>query len=52
MRYRAGQEKVTGYSPEPWHLRYVGVQLATDMHVMASTSLEKHLGIAGAPGYR
>ena len=52
VRYRAGQEKVTGYSPEPWHLRYVGVQLATDMHVMGSTSLEKHLGIAGAPGYR
>lgn len=52
VRYRAGQEKVTGYSSEPWHLRYVGVQLATDMRVMGSTSLEKHLGIAGAPGYR
>lgn len=52
VRYRAGQEKVTGYSPEPWHLRYVGVALATDMRRSGSTSLEAHLRIAAAPDYR
>jgi D-alanyl-D-alanine carboxypeptidase len=28
VRYPAGKELVTGYRSEPWHLRYVGVDLA------------------------
>jgi zinc D-Ala-D-Ala carboxypeptidase len=28
VRYPAGKEAVTGYAFEPWHLRYVGVDLA------------------------
>lgn len=52
VRYQSGQEKVTGYSAEPWHLRYVGVALATDMHKLGSRSLEAHLGIAAAPTYK
>lgn len=28
VRYPAGAEGITGYSYEPWHLRYVGVDLA------------------------
>ncbi len=27
-RYREGEEYLTGYSPESWHYRYVGVELA------------------------
>ena len=28
IRYQPGMEEITGYSYEPWHLRYVGVELA------------------------
>jgi D-alanyl-D-alanine carboxypeptidase len=28
VRYPKGKEDITGYSYEPWHLRYVGVELA------------------------
>ena len=29
VRYPKGKEEITGYNYEPWHLRYVGVELAT-----------------------
>lgn len=29
IRYPKGKESITGYSYEPWHIRYVGVSLAT-----------------------
>ncbi|MEL4106644.1 D-alanyl-D-alanine carboxypeptidase family protein [Oscillospiraceae bacterium WX1] len=32
IRYPDGKESVTGYSFEPWHLRYVGVKLATAVY--------------------
>jgi len=51
VRYRSGQESTTGYTAEPWHLRYVGVRLATDMKVTGSTSLEAHFGLPRAPRY-
>lgn len=28
IRYPQGKEKITGYSYEPWHIRYVGVYIA------------------------
>lgn len=28
LRYPKGKEKITGYSFEPWHLRYVGCETA------------------------
>lgn len=28
IRYQAGKEGITGYDYEPWHLRYVGIELA------------------------
>jgi D-alanyl-D-alanine carboxypeptidase len=31
IRYPKGKEAVTGYKYEPWHLRYVGVQIAKDI---------------------
>ncbi|OME87256.1 peptidase M15 [Paenibacillus sp. FSL A5-0031] len=31
IRYLEGKEKITGYQYEPWHLRYVGVDVATEM---------------------
>ena len=32
MRYPQGKEHITGYNFEPWHYRYVGVELATALH--------------------
>ena len=32
MRYPKGYEHLTGFMYESWHYRYVGVEIATDMH--------------------
>jgi LAS superfamily LD-carboxypeptidase LdcB len=32
LSYPPGQQRVTGYRPEPWHVRYVGPELATELH--------------------
>ncbi|WP_240666596.1 M15 family metallopeptidase [Longirhabdus pacifica] len=31
IRYEEGKEEVTGYAYEPWHVRYVGVDIATSI---------------------
>lgn len=31
IRYQEGMEEITGYSYEPWHLRYVGIEYATEV---------------------
>ncbi|MCG2621680.1 M15 family metallopeptidase [Arthrobacter sp. I2-34] len=52
VRYQPGQEDVTGYSPEAWHLRYVGKKVAADMAAQGMKSLETYFGLPAAPGYR
>jgi len=32
IRYAKGTTPITGYIEEPWHLRYVGIEVATDIH--------------------
>jgi hypothetical protein len=44
VRYPPGKEGVTGYRWEPWHLRYLGVELATALHASGQT-LEEYLGV-------
>lgn len=51
IRYEAGQTAVTGYDPEPWHLRYVGRDLARAYHDGGFRSLEAFFGLPAAPGY-
>lgn len=51
VRYESGQEHVTGYSAEPWHLRYVGRALAADYHRDGWRSLEAYFGLPPAPDY-
>lgn len=41
IRYPEGKEKVTGYQYEPWHLRYVGKDLAKKIHDQ-DTTLEEY----------
>jgi D-alanyl-D-alanine carboxypeptidase len=42
---------ITGYESEPWHLRYVGVALATDYKTSGFHTLEQYLGYPAAPHY-
>ncbi|GAB3598292.1 M15 family metallopeptidase [Microbacterium tumbae] len=51
VRYESGRTDVTGYAPEPWHLRYVGVELAAAYHAGGYTTLEEFFGLDAAPDY-
>jgi zinc D-Ala-D-Ala carboxypeptidase len=42
IRYPAGQEIITGYLYEPWHLRYVGVELSEELYRTALTMEAYH----------
>lgn len=42
VRYPKGKEAITGYSYEPWHLRYVGEEVATEI-VKKNLTLEEYL---------
>ncbi|MEI7027774.1 M15 family metallopeptidase [Paenibacillus sp. y28] len=44
IRYPKGKEDITGYTYEPWHLRYVGFEAAADIHKRGITLEEyKHV---------
>ena len=46
IRYPKGKESITGYIYEPWHLRYVGVDLATKLYNDGDwITLEEYFGI-------
>lgn len=51
IRYPEGESSVTGYKYEPWHVRYVGVDLATEMRDSAVATLEEFFGLPDAPEY-
>ena len=44
IRYPEGAENITGYMYEPWHLRYLGTDIARDVYESGLT-LEEYLGI-------
>ena len=43
IRYPAGKESMTGYQYEPWHVRYVGKEIASQIMAQGIT-LEEYLG--------
>ncbi|MBR2259945.1 MAG: M15 family metallopeptidase [Blautia sp.] len=45
LRYPEGKEEITGYSYEPWHIRYVGVDAAQQM-MWQGLTLEEYMGEA------
>ncbi|MDX2399285.1 M15 family metallopeptidase [Microbacterium algeriense] len=51
VRYEQVGTPVTGYAPEPWHLRYVGVDLAAAYHDGGFHTLEEFFGLPPAPDY-
>lgn len=52
IRYPKGKENITGYMYEPWHIRYVGVEVATILYNGGNwISLEEYLGITSQYSY-
>ncbi|WP_297083162.1 M15 family metallopeptidase [uncultured Demequina sp.] len=51
VRYAEGAEDITGYRYEPWHLRYVGVELAAFMREQGIATLEEVFGVDPAPDF-
>ena len=50
LRYPAGKEGVTGYSFEPWHIRYVGEKAAREIYENGWTLEEYVSRIEEVPG--
>ena len=51
VRYPWMLHPITGYYYEPWRLRSVGVEAATDMLNRGIGTLEEYFGLEAAPGY-
>jgi D-alanyl-D-alanine carboxypeptidase len=52
VRYPNNMQKITGYQYEPWHLRFVGVELATQMMTSKISTLEQFWQLPAAPNYK
>ena len=51
IRYPKDMEHITGYQYEPWHLRYLGVELATSVYE-SSLTYEEYYALYIEPGMR
>lgn len=52
LRYPKGKTSITGYKFEPWHYRFVGKELAAELHKTANITLEQFFGLPKAPDYK
>jgi D-alanyl-D-alanine carboxypeptidase len=50
IRYQSGKDSLTGYEYEPWHVRYLGVDLATKVYKSGKT-LEQYFGLPNYADY-
>jgi zinc D-Ala-D-Ala carboxypeptidase len=51
IRYEQETSQITGYTYEPWHLRYIGVPLAKMYHESGMNTLEEFWSLPPAPYY-
>ncbi len=51
IRYTESNQSITGYQAEPWHLRYIGIDLVDEMARQKITTLEEFFGISGGTNY-
>lgn len=51
LRYPQGLTLIEGYAFEPWHYRYVGLELAAELHNTGVQTLEEFFGLEPAPDY-
>ncbi len=52
IRYPQGKESITGYLYEPWHLRYIGPELAAELYRPGNPTMEEFFGLPAAPNYQ
>lgn len=52
IRYPKNQEITTGYTYEPWHIRYVGTYLSLEMKRTNTKTLESFFNLPNAAQYR
>ncbi len=45
IRYTKNKQQITGYSYEPWHLRYVGTELSREIYRNNIETLEEFFGL-------
>lgn len=50
IRYQKDKQLIVGYQYEPWHLRYVGNELAAELTKTGQT-MEEFFGLPAAPNY-
>lgn len=51
LRYPADKTAVTGYAYESWHVRFIGVDLAKELHAENVRTLEEFFSLPAAPNY-
>ncbi|HEU4914269.1 MAG TPA: M15 family metallopeptidase [Candidatus Saccharimonadales bacterium] len=51
IRYPKDMQHVTGYIYEPWHIRFVGTALSSEMNRQRVTTMEQFFGLENAPDY-
>lgn len=51
LRYEDQMTKITGYQFEPWHFRYIGVELADQYFAAGQQTYERFLGAPNAESY-
>jgi len=51
LRYPSDKQQITGYKSEPWHFRYIGRELSTEMKKLSITTLEEYFNISGGEIY-
>lgn len=51
IRYPSDKTPITGYTYEPWHIRFIGTQLANELKVQNIKTLEEFFGLPAAPNY-
>lgn len=51
VRYQPGKEAITGYRYEPWHIRYIGADLAAELHKQNILTLEEFFDVVESQPY-
>jgi zinc D-Ala-D-Ala carboxypeptidase len=51
VRYPEGAISIVGFAYEPWHFRYIGIDLAAEMRQQGVATLEEFFGLPPAPDY-
>lgn len=51
IRYQDTNKSITGYTSEPWHIRYVGTELTDEMKKQDITTLEEFFKVTGGDQY-